>query len=431
LKIQDIKSPNIRQIAENRSKLVHAFGALADLGAEVANKSSFQETIRTSLHLLLGSLGIMRGGVARYSRYESELTMIAMRGLGEEFPLSLGLCFEDERQFQANGIYPIEVAQAKVLPFFQVYDRSMDRIELLVPLVARGETLGAIFIGEKASGDAYTSYDREIICAMARHIGVAVSQRNLMSDLERKAEENRKLYDEMRMTYKDTVKAFAAAIDSKDKYTEGHSTRVGKYTEIIARELSWAEDEIEGAAVAGYLHDVGKLTVERKIINAPYRINAKESSELNRHPSVGYEILLPIHHPYADVPLAAKYHHERIDGRGYPDGLYDREIPYIAKVVNLADSFDAMTTDRPYKRRRPANEVFEDLQRNSGKQFAPEIVSALFRGILREAVGENSDKRFRKLLGREYMESEGLVPMLKTALNVMGTVQPITLMSLD
>ncbi|MCV4872133.1 HD domain-containing protein, partial [Escherichia coli] len=88
----------------------------------------------------------------------------------------------------------------------------------------------------------------------------------------------------------------------------------------------------------------GKLTVERKIINAPYRINAKESSELNRHPSVGYEILLPIHHPYSDVPLAAKYHHERLDGRGYPEGLYDREIPYIAKIVNLADSFDAMTT---------------------------------------------------------------------------------------
>lgn len=420
-------------MAENRSKLVHAFGALADLGAEVANKNSFQETMRTSLHLLLGSLGIMRGGVARYSKYESELTMVAMRGLGEEFPLALGLCFEDERQFQQNGIYPIEVSQAKVLPFFQVYDRSMERsqVELFVPLVVRGETLGAIFLGEKASGDRYTSHDREIICAMGRHIGVAVSQRNLMGELERKADENRKLYDEMRTTYSDTVKAFAAAIDSKDKYTEGHSTRVGKYTEIIARELGWADDEIEGAAVAGYLHDVGKLTVERKIINAPYRINAKESSELNRHPSVGYEILMPIHHPYADVPLAAKYHHERIDGRGYPDGLYDREIPYIAKVVNLADSFDAMTTDRPYKRRRPAGEVFEDLQRNSGKQFAPEITAALFRGILWEAVGENSDKRFRRLLGREYMETEGLVATLKTALNNIGTVNSISLMSLD
>lgn len=433
MKIQDIKTPNFRQLAENRSKLVHVFGALADLGAEIANKSSFQETVRTSLHLLLGSLGIMRGGVARYSKYEGEMTMVAMRGLGEQFPLSLGLCFEDERQFQQNGIYPIEVSQAKVLPFFQVYDRSLEmaNIELFVPLVVRGETLGAVFLGEKASGEGYSSYDREVICAMSRHIGVAVSQRNLLSELERRADENRKLYDEMRATYRDTVSAFAAAIDSKDKYTEGHSVRVGKYTEIIARELGWPEDEIEGAAVAGYLHDVGKLTVERKIINAPYRIDAKESRELNRHPAVGYEILMPIHHPYADVPLAAKYHHERMDGRGYPDGLYDREIPYIAKIVNLADSFDAMTTDRPYKRRRPAGDVIDDLQRNAGKQFAPELVSALFRGILREAIGENSDKRFRRLLGREYMDTEGLVPMLRSALNGVTPSEPVTLMSLD
>lgn len=413
--------------------MIHAFGALADAGAEIADKNNFQDTIKTSLHLLLGSLGIMRGGIARYSRYESEMTMIAIRGLGEEFPLALGLCYEDERQFRQNGTYPIEVSQAKVLPFFQVYDRSLEnaKVELVVPLVIRGEMLGAVFLGEKASGEAYNSYDREIIRAMSRHIGVAISHRMLLAELERKAEENRKLYDEMRLTYKDTVRAFAAAIDSKDKYTEGHSVRVGKYTEIIALELGWSDDEVEGAAVAGYLHDVGKLTVERKIINAPYRINAKESSELNRHPSVGYEILLPIHHLYADVPLAAKYHHERLDGRGYPEGLYDREIPYIAKIVNLADSFDAMTTDRPYKRRRPPKEVFDDLTRNAGKQFAPELVSALFRGILREAAGENTEKRFRRLLGREYMETEGLIPMLKSSLNNIGGVQSISVISLD
>ena len=139
----------------------------------------------------------------------------------------------------------------------------------------------------------------------------------------------------------------------------------------------------------------------------------------------------PIRHPFADVPLAAKYHHERLDGRGYPDGLQDREIPYIAKMVNLADSFDAMTTDRPYKRRRKPNEVFEDLRANSGKQFSPEITSALFRGMLREATGESTDKRFRKLLGRDYMETEGLVGMLKGALDNIGGVQSMSLMSLD
>jgi putative nucleotidyltransferase with HDIG domain len=421
------------QNMENQQKLVHTFGALAELGSEIVQKQSFQEMMRTSLHLLLGSLAIMRGGVARYSRFGHELNMLVLRGLGEEFPLNLSLCYEDERQFLANGLYPIEVSQAKALPFFQIYDVSFEKkhIELLIPLVIRDELVGVVILGEKANGEPYSTYDKDIICAMCRHIGVGIIQRNLMAELERRAEENRKLYEELKTTYADTVKAFAAAIDCKDKYTEGHSVRVGKYSEIIARELGYSENEVEGVAVAGYLHDVGKLTVERNIINAPYRINAKESAELNKHPSVGYEILLPIQHPYTDVPLAAKYHHERLDGRGYPEGLMDNEIPYIAKIVNLADSFDAMTTDRPYKRRRPANEVIEDLQRNSGKQFAPELVTAFLNGMLKELTGENKNKRFRRLLGREYMEVEGLIPLLKKVLNDINATTGLTLVGMD
>ena len=420
-------------MSDDRNKLIHTFGALAELGQAVTDRNNFQETVRTALHLISGSMAIMRGGVGSYSRFEHEINMVAVRGLGDDFPLGLYLCEEDERQFLINGLYPIEVAQAKVLPFFQIFGQSFEKkkIELFVPLVIRDELLGALLLGEKANGEPYTSYDKEIICSMGRHIGVAISQRNMMTELERRAEENRKLYEDLRMTYKDTVKAFAAAIDRKDKYTEGHSVRVGKYAEIIATELGWGVDEIEGAAVAGYLHDIGKLTVDRRIINAPYQINAKESAELNRHPRIGFEILQPIHHPYTDVPLAAKYHHERLDGRGYPDGLYDREIPYIAKIVNLADSFDAMTTDRPYKRRRPAAEIIDDLQQNSGKQFGPEIVSAFLRGMHTELEGQSQEKRFRKLLGREYMETEGLVPLLKNALNRIAPTSPMTVLSLD
>lgn len=415
-------------MAEHSHKLIHAFGALAELGQEITNKNNFQETIRTSLHLISGALGIMRGAVARYSRFGHELNMLAVRGLGDDFPLSLSLCSEDERQFLTNGLNPIEISQAKVLPFFQIYDASFERrnLELFVPLVVRDEIVGALFLGEKATGEAYTSYEKEIICAMGQHIGVAIAQRNLMAEIERHAEQNRQLFDEMRSTYHDTVKAFAAAIDCKDKYTEGHSVRVGRFSEIIASELGWGSDEVEGAAVAGYLHDVGKLTVERKIINAPYRINAKESAELNKHPSVGFEILQPINHPFTDVPLAAKYHHERLDGRGYPDGLFDREIPYIAKIVNLADSFDAMTTDRPYKARRPAKDVIDDLQRNSGRQFAPELVTSFLGGMLKELTGEERNKRFRRLLGREYMEAEGIVDKLRYSLNEMAPTTPMT-----
>ncbi len=416
---------------QDQQKLIHTFSALADIGQEVAHKTNFQEMIQTSLHLLLGSLAIMRGGVARYSKFGHELNFLAVRGLGDDFPLTASLGMADEREFLNSGMTEIEVSQAKMLAFFQRYQKILERknIELIMPLIVRDELVGIVFLGEKASGEPFSAGDKAVVQAMARHIGVGIHQRNLMAELARKADENRQLYDGLRLTYKDTVKAFATAIDCKDKYTEGHSVRVGRYSEIIAEELEWSEEEIEGVAVAGYLHDVGKLTVEKNIINAPYRINAKESKELNRHPAVGYEILLPIQHPYTDVPLAAKYHHERLDGRGYPDGLKDNEIPFIAKIVNLADSFDAMTTDRPYKRRRPINEIIEDLQRNAGKQFAPELVTAFCSGLLREVTGENKQRRFRRLLGREYMEVEGLETMLRNALNDVSPTTPLTLVA--
>ena len=418
-------------MSENQQKIVHTFSALAELGQEVAYKNNFQEMIRTSLHLLLGSLAIMRGGIARYSRFGHELNFLAVRGLGDEFPLTASLEISDVKEFLNAGMTDIELSQAKMLAFFQRYQKDLERknIEIIMPLIIRDELVGLIFLGEKASGEPYSANDKEVIRAMCRHIGVGIHQRNLMVELERKADENRQLYDDMRLTYSDTVRAFAAAIDCKDKYTEGHSVRVGKYSQIIAEELGWNDDEKEGVAVAGYLHDVGKLTVDKNIINAPYRINAKQNEQLSKHPVVGYEILKPIHHPYTDVPLAAKYHHERIDGRGYPDGLVDRQIPYIAKIVNLADSFDAMTTDRPYKRRRPAHEVIDDMKRNSGRQFAPEIVSAFCNGMIKELTGRDKRRRFRRLLGREYMEADGIVPMLRNVLNGTKAATPITLVA--
>src|SRR5918911_3133349 len=256
---------------------------------------------------------------------------------------------------------------------------------------------------------------------MARHIAVGIHTLRLLREVEHRAAENRKLYEDLRAIYKDTVRAFAAAIDCKDKYTQGHSERVGRYSEIIAREMGWSDDEVEGIAVAGYLHDIGKLVVERDIINAPYRIDAKQSSELNRHPAVGYEILAPINHPYADIPLTARYHHERIDGRGYPEGLTGDQIPMVAKIVSLADSFDAMTTDRPYKKRRGLEEVVEDFRRNTGKQFAPEVVASFCRALLKEVNGEAKSKRIIKLLGKDYVETERVAPLLQALIEDLET----------
>jgi len=408
---------------KNPYKFVHTFDALAGIGEEIANKQNFNEMLRMSLHLLLGSLAIMRGGIARYLSHERELQFVAVRNLGDDFPLTMPIAPEDERDLIDAGLKSIEASQAKILSFFQQHYQILQKkqIELLIPLVIGGEFVGIILLGEKVSGEPYDSSDLTVICAIARHIGVGIQQRNIMMELKRRIEENQRLYKDLQITYKDTIKAFAAAIDSKDKYTEGHSVRVGKYTEIIVEELGWDEQKREGAAVAGYLHDVGKLVVDRSIINAPYRINAKESAELSKHPSVGYEILLPIHHPFVDVPLAAKYHHERLDGKGYPEGLSGNQIPYIAKIVNLADSFDAMTTDRSYKKRRPFEEVIEDLRRNAGKQFAPEIVVAFSRAMLKEFSMQTDNKRFTRLLGKAYIDPSVAIPALKSLLNELDS----------
>ena len=397
-------------------KLVHSFGALADLGQEIANPNEFHEMVRTSLHLLLGTLAIRRGAVAQCLPGKDETECLAVWGLGEAFQSTLTISVPERLAFLTSGLSKLNIEERN--PHFAGFlDRHHDdlqrqRIELVIPMVVRGELTGLVLLGGKASGEAFTDDDLAVIRAMVRHVGVGIHTHQLFDQVEQRAEENRRLYDELRAIYRDTVRAFAAAIDIKDKYTQGHSERVGKYSEIIAREMGWNDEEVEGIAIAGYLHDIGKLVVERDIINAPYKIDAKQSSELNRHPAAGFEILAPIQHPYADIPLTAKYHHERVDGRGYPDGLSGEQIPPGARIVTLADSFDAMTTDRPYKTRKVFSEVIEDFRRNTGKQFDCQVVLALCRALLKEMDGSGTDRRMTKMLGKNYLVAERDTPLL-------------------
>jgi hypothetical protein len=415
-------------MSDRMRKVLHAFAALADLGEEIAETSDYEEMASSSLHVVLGALGIRRGAVAEFDREADALRIVAARGLGEA--VSPGTLVPLHTRAEAEGSNgpvngnesgnsnghgrrrPDEPDAAGLESSIRARLGGCE-LEVVAPMTVRGEAVGALLLGAKASGEAYTAEEHEVLRSLGRHIGVGLHNHRLLREVEQRAEENQRLYDELRGLYRDTVRAFAAAIDCKDKYTQGHSERVGKYSEIIARELGWADDQVEGIAVAGYLHDIGKLVVDRDIINSPMRIDAKQSSELNRHPAAGYEILRPINHPYADIPLTARYHHERPDGRGYPEGLSGEEIPLVARVVSLADSFDAMTTDRPYRRRRTFDEVIEDLRRNSGKQFAPEIVVALCRALLKEVRGERRPRQIIKMLGKGYVDEERTIPALE------------------
>jgi HD-GYP domain-containing protein (c-di-GMP phosphodiesterase class II) len=393
-------------------KLIHTFGALADLGQEIAGTGDFTEMVRTSMHLLLGTLALRRGAVVECSG-PGPLRCVAIWGLGDQALRGFDIDNADMESFLGCEISESLVKNSSTIFLSRYRDRlANEGIELVVPMIVRGEVTGLVLLGGKASGEEFSNDDFETIRAMVRHIGVGIHTHRLLEQLAQRAEENRKLYEDLRAIYRDTVRAFAAAIDIKDKYTQGHSERVGRYSEIIAREMGWSEEEVEGIQIAGYLHDIGKLIVDRDIINAPYRIDAKNSIELNRHPNAGYEILAPINHPYADIPLMAKHHHERLDGRGYPDGLTDQQIPMGAKIVSLADSFDAMTTDRPYKRRRSFEDVVVDLRENSGTQFDGKVVAAFARAILKEVKGETRERRITKMLGKSYLEGEHVETLL-------------------
>src|SRR5687767_2619456 len=398
-------------------KLIHTFGALADLGQEIAGTGEFAEMVRTSLHLLLGTLALRRGAVAECID-DGSLRCVTVWGLGDDVLREWTITETERRELlDAQASEGLVRYSEKGFITRNYNGLSKSGIELVLPMIVRGEVTGLVLLGGKASGEEFSNADFETIKAMVRHIGVGIHTHRLLEEVAHRAEENRRLYEELRAIYRDTVRAFAAAIDIKDKYTQGHSERVGRYSEIIAREMGWSEEEVEGIQIAGYLHDIGKLIVDRDIINAPYNIDAKLSSELNRHPSAGYEILAPISHPYADIPLMARHHHERLDGRGYPDGLKGDEISIGARIVTLADSFDAMTTDRPYRKRRTLDEVVIDLRANTGKQFAPEVVCALCRALLKEVRGETTERRFLKLLGKGYIENERIAPLIAELLS--------------
>lgn len=401
---------------QSTQKLIHTFGALADLGQEIAGTGDFSEMVRTSMHLLLGTLALRRGAVVECAG-DGPLRCVALWGLRDQMLTGFEIDGQEKQAFLEGDATESLVRNGSPTTngFLNRYRARLaeDGIELVLPMIVRGEVTGLVLLGGKASGEEFSDDDFATIRAMVRHIGVGIHTHRLLEQVEQRAEENRRLYEELRTTYRDTVRAFAAAIDIKDKYTQGHSERVGRYSEIIAREMGWSEEEVEGIQIAGYLHDIGKLIVDRNIINAPYNIDAKNSSELNRHPAAGYEILAPIKHPYADIPLMAKHHHERLDGRGYPDGLTDEQIPLGAKIVSLADAFDAMTTDRPYRRRRSFEDVVRDLRDNSGKQFDGKVVAAFARAILKEVCGESKDRRIIKMLGKDYLEGDHVATLLQ------------------
>ena len=196
-------------------------------------------------------------------------------------------------------------------------------------------------------------------------------------------------YMDVREMYLDTIQALAAAIDAKDPYTKGHSERVASYTVQLAKALKLPENQVEKLHYIALLHDVGKVGIQEKILNKPNRLTYEEFEEMKTpeaffaasmktHSVIGADIVAKVKRFQDDV-ATIKHHHERWDGKGYPQGLKGEEIPLGARVIAVADSFDAMTSDRPYRKAMPVEDVLKEIQACSGTQFDPVIVNIFLK----------------------------------------------------
>ena len=219
--------------------------------------------------------------------------------------------------------------------------------------------------------------------------------RNLEGKVRDRTKQLAEKHQQLRTAYVQTIRALSEAVDAKDAYTRGHSERVGVYASKIAREMNFPKDVIERVYIAGLLHDVGKIGVRDAVITKPERLTPEEYQEIKQHPEIGFRILEPVEF-LRDVAPCVRHHHEWFDGsdRGYPDRLRGDQIPLPSRIILVADTVEAMTSDRPYRKALSLEAVISEIHQYTGTQFDPKVTEPFLRLIERE--GESFIKKGQK-----------------------------------
>lgn len=251
---------------------------------------------------------------------------------------------------------------------------------VILPLVNEyKQTLGVIYIES-------TDFESEIklLEIYANQAASAINNAFLHSLVNTKNEELVKTYSELRKTYIDTIEALRLTVDAKDEYTCGHSDRVAYYSRLVGEGFGLSDDELELLSTAGIFHDIGKIGTADDILKKNNKLTSEEYGIIKQHPIKGAHILSALSMFQEVVPLV-KYHHEWVDGSGYPEGLHGEQIPFLARILAVADAFDAMTSNRRYRSKLDLEHAEEQLIRGSGIQFDSEVVGMFVKTIIENA----------------------------------------------
>ncbi len=369
-------------------KFLFNLNTLEELGEEVCSPKDFNKVIKSALYMVMGSFFASKGVIFKYDSEKKIFFPLVSKGMDGAGEITLRLADEAARVLVKYN-KPLDVRGGDPM----VSHLGQARTELakfgarIVTFLVHGdELIGAMAINDKFSGEGYTAYDFQLLSVMAQHVSFSLHNHSLLIKLMHKYNENKELYENLRQAYYNTIHSFATAIDAKDAYTQGHSHRVSAYSSALAREMGWSDDDVEGMRIAGLLHDIGKIAVDKTIINKPSSLTNFEWGELYSHPVIGYDILSKIKFPWKSIPLMTRNHHEKVDGNGYPDKLRKSEIPIGARIMALVDAFDAMTTNRPYRPRLSFMEAMSEIKGNCGKQFDPDVVHTFISVVRKEVL---------------------------------------------
>ncbi len=241
---------------------------------------------------------------------------------------------------------------------------------MCTPLKVLDKTIGVINVST-TTPHTYTADELKLLSSVASQAAAVI--------------ENARLFDQLQDTFFSTVHVLAETIEMRDHYTGGHTRRVQIYADAMCQEIGLSEEDRGALKLASSLHDIGKIGIDDHILRKPGLLSEAEFAEIRRHSEYGAEILAHVKGLRHVVPIV-RHHHERYDGQGYPDGLLGEEIPFLARIITVADAFDAMIIDRPYRDALPLQQALEELELNKKLQFDPLVVEAFFQAFHSEKI---------------------------------------------
>lgn len=326
--------------------------------------------------------------VAMLEEQEKSLVVMTVRGRDIIIPSALqsgkkirGHCLACTAfQHGESSYLPSLAAEPNLSPVDRSLAAAGIHSILAIPLVAKGITRGVLLLGDTTPGQ-FMREDAFTIEKIAAQMAVAL--------------ENARHYQQMRTLFISTVTSLANAIDAKSPWTKGHSERVMQVSATIARELGLSEEEVEKVRLGGLLHDIGKIGIIEALLEKPELLSEDEFPPMRLHPEKGVAILAPIEQLH-DVLPGIQSHHERIDGTGYPQGLRGSAIPLTARIIAVADSFDAMVSQRPYKEALSPHQALKELEKGAGTQFDARVVACFCGYLRRKLPPEQGEKPVRK-----------------------------------